>query len=570
MILWLLQVRKGAVEAVLGLTASPDGRELLKGTQVAAQLRRLVGDLSVISSSAIKAMINLSADAAMLEQLLKQGMVSALMESLRDDSCGHRRLVVMLLNNLSQTGEGCSQILQRSEAGGALMGLHFRRLIQWFVAPVKGPVLRGDPELGNEADIFEHVAGILSNVTQESEARIIILEPERGILPALLPQLRSPSTLRRRGVAGTLRNCCFEEDERLVRYMLSPGVDVATAALLPLAGPAEYKPEETVGMADALAHAGPGKQREADAQTRRALVEALLLLCLTRAGRDHLRSVRAYAVIRAFHHWLESEERLAALGIRSAHSGAGAGAGSERDGGADNGGVLVTTRGGGAEEAEEELLPPDDLATVSAINRLVQQLFREDEVSHTSQVTGVSGSPRPEGAAGAKPAASGSAAGAAGARLRPGVTIVPEAEAKAKAAAVSRGAEVDDGELDALVTPAPDWTEDDPDLPPAFQAAYEAGKVQSAAEAKAYQAEAAAAAAATPATPAEAATEGGDAAAAARASASAADGATTDSGRPASASLAAALPSPSAVSNAAPADLKALHAVEAAGLADID
>jgi hypothetical protein len=555
------------------LTASPDGRELLKGTQVAAQLRRLVGDLSVISSSAIKAMINLSADAAMLEQLLKQGMVSALMESLRDDSCGHRRLIVMLLNNLSQTGEGCSQILQRSEAGGSLMGLHFRRLIQWFVAPVKGPVLRGDPELGNEADTFEHVAGILSNVTQESEARLIILEPERGILPALLPQLRSPSTLRRRGVAGTLRNCCFEEDERLVRYMLSPGVDVATAALLPLAGPAEYKPEETVGMADALAHAGFGKQREADAQTRRALVEALLLLCLTRAGRDHLRSVRAYAVIRAFHRWLESEERLASLGIRSTHGGAGAGAGSERASSADNGGVLVTTRGGGAEEAEEELLPPEDLATVSAINRLVQQLFREDEVSHTSQVTGVSGSPRPEGAAGAKPAASGSASGAAGARLRPGVTIVPEAEAKAKAAAVSRGAEVDDGELDALVTPAPDWTEDDPELPPAFQAAYEAGKAHSAAESKAYQAEAAAAAAAAPTAPAEAAAEGGDAAAATRAPASAVDGATAGSaagsGGPQDASVAAALPSAS-VSSAPHVDLKALHAVEAAGLGDID
>ncbi len=45
---------------------------------------------------------------------------------------------------------------------------------------------------------------------QTTEARLILLDPERGVLAALFPQLASASVLRRRGVAGVLRNCCYE------------------------------------------------------------------------------------------------------------------------------------------------------------------------------------------------------------------------------------------------------------------------------------------------------------------------------------------------------------------------
>ena len=40
---------------------------------------------------------------------------------------------------------------------------------------------------------------------QLKEARAIVLEVERGILPALLSQLSSPSVNRRRGTIGTIR-----------------------------------------------------------------------------------------------------------------------------------------------------------------------------------------------------------------------------------------------------------------------------------------------------------------------------------------------------------------------------
>jgi hypothetical protein len=56
---------------------------------------------------------------------------------------------------------------------------------------------------------------ILASLSRDTFARSILLEPERRILPALFPVLHgAASTVRRRGVAATLRNACFERDDR--------------------------------------------------------------------------------------------------------------------------------------------------------------------------------------------------------------------------------------------------------------------------------------------------------------------------------------------------------------------
>lgn len=62
----------------------------------------------------------------------------------------------MFLANLCHTMEGCVQLMQLDEAGGALKGLHLQRLLQWFVKPV---------ETG-EDDVFELAANVLHNMSQ--------------------------------------------------------------------------------------------------------------------------------------------------------------------------------------------------------------------------------------------------------------------------------------------------------------------------------------------------------------------------------------------------------------------
>jgi len=465
-------LRKGAVEAVLGLTASPDGRAVLRGTSVATALRALVGDTPSVAEPAVKALVNLSADAALLDQILRSGIVNGLMESLRDEGCGYKRVVVMLLVNLSQTPEGCDQILQRGDAGGALMGLHLRRLIQWFVAPVPA---------GRE-DAFEYVGSLLQNVSQVPEARRIVLEPERGIMVPLLAQLRSRSVLRRRGVAGMLRNCLFEaEEEKYSAYLLSSAVDVLTALLYPLVGPDVFSAEDKALLHPSLTAEGARKVREEDAETRRALVECLALLVSTKPGRVQARRCRAFPVLKSLHVWLESPERL-----RTVRAG-------------EAGGLSPDV------EVMDAPLPPDDEACVVAINRIMQQLFRDDEVKHTSEVMshpptaaadGASSGPRglpaltapppPTTSAGAGGRASaGVMSGGSGgtsdhveapadlhavhaAMTKRGVVVRSEAEARAAAAAVSQGGGgVSEEELASIVTPLAaagmGWVDEDDD-----------------------------------------------------------------------------------------------------------
>lgn len=158
-------------------------------------------------------------------------------------------------------------------------------------------------------------------------------------------------------------------------------------------------------------------------------------------------------------------------------------------------------------EPEEEGggLHPDDEAAIEAINRLVQQLFREDEYVWPSAV-GKAGDgasqrdARPNAAPGDEAGTGLVPGGVSSGRADPGpqkapidetlietragkmdkaalkaearsqrFATVPAGVAKAKAEAVARGtlhtAGLEEGELTAVVTRVPDWTEADPELP---------------------------------------------------------------------------------------------------------
>ena len=67
----------------------------------------------------------------------------------------------------------------------------------------------------NQADKFEHIAAILTNVTQLKPGRALLLEPGRGFMEALAAQLKSSNLLRRQGCAAAFRNCCFSAEVQL-------------------------------------------------------------------------------------------------------------------------------------------------------------------------------------------------------------------------------------------------------------------------------------------------------------------------------------------------------------------
>ena len=154
-------------------------------------------------------------------------------------------------------------------------------------------------------DPYQHFAAVLMNVTQTEAGRNFVLKIRRkhdkdenptSVLQAILPQLRSKNSIRRRGIAGAIRNCCLEVDSA---WWFLNVVKLTKHLLYPLAGPEELDLDEKKGLDPDVWLEGPDKVREPDSTTRLFLVESLLLLCATgRKSRESLRLDRVYVVLK--------------------------------------------------------------------------------------------------------------------------------------------------------------------------------------------------------------------------------------------------------------------------------
>jgi Domain of unknown function (DUF383)/Domain of unknown function (DUF384) len=157
----------------------------------------------------------------------------------------------------------------------------------------------------NHNDPYQHFAAVLMNCAQTEAARKFMLKIRRkhdkddnptSVFQALLSQLRSPNPIRRRGIAGMIRNCCLEVDSA---WWFLNQVKLAKHLMYPLAGPEELDLDEKKGLEPDLWLEGPDKVREPDATTRLYLVEALLVLCASgRRSRETLRLARIYVVLK--------------------------------------------------------------------------------------------------------------------------------------------------------------------------------------------------------------------------------------------------------------------------------
>jgi Domain of unknown function (DUF384)./Domain of unknown function (DUF383). len=85
------------------------------------------------------------------------------------------------------------------------------------------------------------------------------------------------------------------------------GANLLPYLLLPLAGPEELSDEDTADMLPDLQLLPPDKQRDSDTTIITTHLETLLLLTTTREGRDKMRAVKVYPLIRETHMHVEDE-----------------------------------------------------------------------------------------------------------------------------------------------------------------------------------------------------------------------------------------------------------------------
>ncbi len=163
-------------------------------------------------------------------------------------------------------------------------------------------------------DPYQHFAAVLMNATQVQQGRKFVMKltsqegsaKSTSVLQHIVNELRSSNPVRRRGVAGTIKNCCFEKDSS---WWLINEVNIVPKILYPLAGPEELEVDEKRGMDPDLWLEGPDKVRESDQITRLLLVEAILLLCASgRRSRESLRLQKTYTILKLLDMVEESEE----------------------------------------------------------------------------------------------------------------------------------------------------------------------------------------------------------------------------------------------------------------------
>lgn len=282
------QVKKAAVDIVQGLTGSEEGVRSLANHSKALlpSLLHLVGDKKEFEQPALEALVNLSQETALSGELVEVGMIERAMEILgRADIC-ISQLLLMLLVNLTQLDSGVERLLQAGDE--KLQGLYLAKLVRLFNV--------SSAENEGKEDPYGHIGSVLVNISRMEIGRKLLLDPKRSLLKIIIRQSDSPSLLRRKGVSGTIRNCCFDETQ--LSNLLLTSQFLWPALLLPLAGKQVYSKEDTnkmpLELANPLSHE---RDPEKDPEIRVQAAESVYLIAMQEGGRRGLWSVNGPRIL---------------------------------------------------------------------------------------------------------------------------------------------------------------------------------------------------------------------------------------------------------------------------------
>ncbi|KAL6042028.1 DUF383 domain-containing protein [Balamuthia mandrillaris] len=304
------EVRIIAIQHLVGYTGTPETRAQLKSTAIVRNLLRLTGDISAVATKAFSCLINLSQDKEMASEMLKRNVFARLVDGITDPENKLAELHAMLMTNLTRSEEGCKSLLQVGEE--ALEGYYFSKVIQALLSSSSPASSATTTTTKNEKeeqtdkskpakDPFCWLGTVLMNVSQLPSGRKALLEEDAYLLKQILPFVRHPNLIRRRGILGTIRNCCFEPEQHSLLLEEDKGVNLLLHVLPPLVGPEQpFDEEEKKGMPAELARlAGlPTQRREEDLQCKKLLLGTLLLLCHSLEGRTIMRAKQVYPIIR--------------------------------------------------------------------------------------------------------------------------------------------------------------------------------------------------------------------------------------------------------------------------------
>ncbi|SMR47474.1 unnamed protein product [Zymoseptoria tritici ST99CH_3D1] len=322
------EIRQIAAENLVGYSTAQPSLFKYNDSEPVRDLKLLIKDYPPIAKNALTILINISEDTAVVEALISDdAFMEALLKRISDAKEPHADLQCMLLANLSKSDKIPSLLTLSRPIPKPLSTspLAIDQLLDCFV---KGASNSYNPNATYDylsylfADMAKHESGRKHFLTPRPESgaaqttststSTTTSESSEQVLP--LSKLtvfttHPTSPIRRRGVASTIKNICFDIPSHPT--LLSPseegGLDLLPYILLPLMGPEEYSDEDTDALPEACQLLPPDKEREGQNDIIVIHLETLLLLTTTAEGRKELRGKGVYAVIRALHEQVEEE-----------------------------------------------------------------------------------------------------------------------------------------------------------------------------------------------------------------------------------------------------------------------
>lgn len=207
----------------------------------------------------------------------------------------------------------------------------------------------------NPAADYDYLSYVFADMAKHPEGHTYFTTPQAddaAIVPItkLIVFTEHKATIRRRGVASTIKNVCFDVAAHPA-LMDTDGINLLPYLLLPLMGAEEYADDDTDGMLDEVQLLPPDKQREPQNDILKIHLESLLLLTTTQPAREELRRIKLYPILRECHLHVEDDDvreaadRVVQIIMRKEE-------GEEDD--VPEGGAPRITEGGEEEEDEEE------------------------------------------------------------------------------------------------------------------------------------------------------------------------------------------------------------------------
>jgi len=211
----------------------------------------------------------------------------------------------MLLANLAKYDD-LKEILTLEHPAPKELSSNNRAVDQLLDLFVKGV----DGIYNNEAD-FDYLAYLFADLAKHKEGRNYFLTKQTydDVVPLtkLTVFTEHKSNIRRKGVASTIKNVAFEVEAH-PSFLAEDDINILPYLLLPITGNEEYEEEDMLNMLPDLQLLPPDKTRDPDPTILQTHVETLMLLTTTREGRDLMREIKVYPIIRETHLQVENEE----------------------------------------------------------------------------------------------------------------------------------------------------------------------------------------------------------------------------------------------------------------------